>query len=43
MNTGSWVKEGNPHNTFVVLKGGRPRLFVYGGKEITDRKNIGHG
>jgi UDP-2,3-diacylglucosamine pyrophosphatase LpxH len=43
VNTGSWVKEGNPHNTFVVLKGGRPRLFVYGGKEITDRKNFGHG
>jgi UDP-2,3-diacylglucosamine pyrophosphatase LpxH len=41
VNSGSWVKEGNPHNTYVVLQGGRPRLFVYGGEEIKERKKMG--
>ncbi len=39
-NTGSWVKEGAPHNTYVVLQNGRPRLFVYGGNEIKERKTM---
>jgi UDP-2,3-diacylglucosamine pyrophosphatase LpxH len=41
VNTGSWVEEGDPHDTYVVLQGGRPRLFVYGGEEIRERKKIG--
>ena len=40
VNTGSWVSDANPHNTYVVLEGGRPRLFVYGGEEITERKEM---
>lgn len=41
VNTGSWVKDANPHNTYVELKGGIPRLFVFGGEEIKDRQKIG--
>jgi UDP-2,3-diacylglucosamine pyrophosphatase LpxH len=41
VNTGSWVNEGDPYNTYAVLQGGRPRLFVYGGEEISERKNMG--
>ncbi len=37
VNTGSWVLEANPHNTFVVLKAGKPRLFVFGGGEVLER------
>jgi UDP-2,3-diacylglucosamine pyrophosphatase LpxH len=40
VNTGSWVKDANPHNTYVELEGGRPRLFVFGGDEIMDRHTI---
>lgn len=40
VNTGSWVTESPVHNTYVVLENGRPRLFVYGGNEIMDRKEI---
>jgi UDP-2,3-diacylglucosamine pyrophosphatase LpxH len=40
VNTGSWVNDSNPHNTYVVLEGGRPRLFVFQGDEITERKEI---
>ncbi|MGD0817205.1 MAG: metallophosphoesterase [Methanomassiliicoccales archaeon] len=38
VNTGSWCKEGTPHNTYVVLQHGKPHLFVYRGEEIMDRK-----
>ena len=41
VNTGSWVKEGDPRNTYAVLQGGKPRLFVYGGEEIMERKKMG--
>ncbi|MGA2461459.1 MAG: UDP-2,3-diacylglucosamine diphosphatase [Candidatus Bathyarchaeia archaeon] len=37
VNTGSWVKDAVIHNTYVELSGGKPRLFVYGGHEITER------
>ena len=36
-NTGSWVKDAAIYNTYVELSGGKPRLFVFGGHEITDR------
>ena len=41
VNTGSWVAEGDPHNTYVVLQEGRPRLFIYNGGEILERKTMG--
>jgi UDP-2,3-diacylglucosamine pyrophosphatase LpxH len=37
VNTGSWVKDAAVHNTYVELSGGKPRLFVFGGHEITER------
>ena len=37
VNTGSWVKDAAIHNTYVELSGGKPRLFVFGGHEITER------
>jgi UDP-2,3-diacylglucosamine pyrophosphatase LpxH len=40
VNTGSWVTEGSPRCTYVVLQGGKPRLFVYQGEEILERKTI---
>jgi UDP-2,3-diacylglucosamine pyrophosphatase LpxH len=40
-NAGSWVEEGTPHDTYVILQGGRPRLFVHNGDEIMDRKTVG--
>ena len=36
-NTGSWVKDSTIYNTYVELSGGKPRLFVFGGNEITER------
>ena len=36
-NTGSWVKDSAIYNTYVELSGGKPRLFVFGGQEITER------
>jgi UDP-2,3-diacylglucosamine pyrophosphatase LpxH len=36
-NTGSWVKDAAVYNTYVELSGGKPKLFVFGGQEITDR------
>ena len=36
-NTGSWVKDSAVYNTYVELSGGKPRLFVFGGQEITER------
>jgi len=39
VNSGSWVKDASPHNTYVELARGKPRLFVFGGNEITNRIN----
>jgi UDP-2,3-diacylglucosamine pyrophosphatase LpxH len=41
VNTGSWVTDSKVHNTYVVIEDGRPRLFVYGHGEITDRLELG--
>jgi UDP-2,3-diacylglucosamine pyrophosphatase LpxH len=38
-NTGSWVTTAPIHNTYVRLEGGKPRLFVFEGQEITERTN----
>lgn len=38
VNTGSWDKASSPNKTYVVLQNGKPRLFVYGGEEIRERK-----
>jgi UDP-2,3-diacylglucosamine pyrophosphatase LpxH len=40
VNSGSWVTNEDVHNTYVELKDGKPRLFVYGKGEITLRVNI---
>ncbi len=37
VNSGSWVKDAAITNTYVELSGGKPRLFVFGGQEITER------
>jgi hypothetical protein len=39
VNTGSWVKDSNPYDTYVELSGGKPRLFTFGPpkREITER------
>jgi len=39
VNTGSWVKDSNPYDTYVELKDGKPHLYVYGPpkREITER------
>jgi predicted phosphodiesterase len=37
VNTGSWVKDAAIYNTYVELSGGKPKLFVFGGHEITER------
>jgi len=40
-NTGSWVKDSNPYDTYVELKDGKPHLYIYGNQtqEITDRRD----
>jgi UDP-2,3-diacylglucosamine pyrophosphatase LpxH len=40
VNTGSWVADSKPNKTYVVLQNGKPRLFVYGGEEIRERKTM---
>lgn len=40
VNTGSWVHEATPHNTYVELAAGKPRLFVFGGGEVLDRLDV---
>lgn len=40
INTGSWEKNSRPNKTYVVLEKGSPRLFVYGGDEIRERKKM---
>jgi UDP-2,3-diacylglucosamine pyrophosphatase LpxH len=37
VNSGSWVTDAPVHNTYVRIEAGKPRLFVYGGDEITQR------
>ncbi|MCG7844334.1 MAG: metallophosphoesterase family protein [Methanomassiliicoccales archaeon] len=41
VNSGSWVKDASPHNTYVELIAGKPRLFIFGQGEILERKDIG--
>ena len=36
-NTGSWLTTVPIHNTYVRIEGGKPRLFVFEGEEITER------
>ena len=40
-NSGSWVTEAAVHNTYLELSKGKPRLFVFGGNEITERADLG--
>ena len=40
VNSGSWVTDAAIHNTYVELIEGKPRLFVFGGQEITDREEF---
>jgi UDP-2,3-diacylglucosamine pyrophosphatase LpxH len=40
VNSGSWVTDADVHNTYVVLKEGKPSLFVFGKGEITQREEI---
>jgi UDP-2,3-diacylglucosamine pyrophosphatase LpxH len=37
VNTGSWVTDSPLHNTYVKLDAGGPKIFVFGGDEITER------
>lgn len=37
VNSGSWVTDAPVHNTYVELSNGKPRLFQFGGREITER------
>jgi len=41
VNTGSWVKDSKPYDTYVELVGGKPHLYVFGPpkQEITERKD----
>jgi UDP-2,3-diacylglucosamine pyrophosphatase LpxH len=40
-NTGSWVKDSKPYDTYVELTDGKPRLYIYGPQrqEITERRD----
>ncbi len=40
VNSGSWVTSSPVHNTYVVLSGGKPRLFVFGQGELTEREGV---
>jgi predicted phosphodiesterase len=40
VNAGSWVADSPVHNTFVELSGGKPRLYIFEGREITERAKI---
>ena len=40
VNSGSWVTNEDVHNTYVELKDGKPKLFIYGKGEITQRVDI---
>ena len=40
VNAGSWVADSRVHNTFVELSGGKPKLSIFEGHEITERAQI---
>ena len=40
VNSGSWVNDASPHNTYVELIAGKPRLFIFGQGEVLERKEI---
>ena len=40
VNAGSWVADSRIHNTFVELRGGKPKLSIFEGHEITERAQI---
>jgi UDP-2,3-diacylglucosamine pyrophosphatase LpxH len=40
VNSGSWVTDALIHGTYVELSGGRPRLFIFGKGEVTERVDI---
>jgi UDP-2,3-diacylglucosamine pyrophosphatase LpxH len=40
VNSGSWVTDASPHNTYVRIEAGKPRLFIYRGDEITQRVEL---
>ena len=40
VNTGCWVTDSPVHNTVVELSGGKPRLSVFEGCEITERHRL---
>jgi UDP-2,3-diacylglucosamine pyrophosphatase LpxH len=40
VNTGSWVTDASVHNTFVELSNGKPKLYTFKGKEITERTTL---
>jgi predicted phosphodiesterase len=37
VNSGCWVTDSSVHNTVVELSGGKPRLAIFEGREITER------
>jgi UDP-2,3-diacylglucosamine pyrophosphatase LpxH len=37
VNTGCWVTDSPIYDTFVELSGGKPRLFIFEGREIVER------
>jgi len=40
VNTGCWVTDSTVHNTVVEISGGKPRLYIFEGREITERSKI---
>jgi UDP-2,3-diacylglucosamine pyrophosphatase LpxH len=40
VNSGCWVTDSPVHNTVVELSGGKPRLSIFEGREITERTAI---
>jgi UDP-2,3-diacylglucosamine pyrophosphatase LpxH len=40
VNTGCWVTDSTVHNTMVEIRGGKPRLSIFEGREITERTKI---
>jgi predicted phosphodiesterase len=40
VNTGCWVTDSTVHNTMVEISGGKPRLSIFEGREITERAKI---
>ena len=40
VNSGCWVQDAPVYDTIVELSGGKPRLFIFEGREITERAQI---